>query len=1842
MSSVQECGSDGSCFPATTFGNTSIPPGFGPSNAALAPVDTSSLRSYRSNGNRHETFSDMDGDGDLDRAWIPQNDQTSIDVMLWDGTRFGAARSWIKGPAFPSDGGLPLYSEAGTHEAWLDMNGDGKTDRVWIPAGKKDLYVAMSTGTALGTPQIWLRDQVVPGMTSSSLNGLHEGFGDVDGNGLPDFVFIPPEGTEGETPMYVALNNGTSLSTPKVLFGRRVFPITSEDGRFEDFVDLNGDGLLDYTWIPKFDTITYVALANADTSLPSGVQLDNPTVWSIDDTRPPKDASEKDNFRTFEDVTGDRLADLVFYKMNGACAEIRVAINTGRKFLPSRVFSTSCMGDVPIGSRDATYHQFVDLNDDGRKDHVWIPSDRGMSWVAYSTGTSFGTPQQLWPGQTDFSDFLGIFFFDVDNDGSVDRLFLPANGNLAVLNKGNRVAHRLESITNGFGRQVSITYDTLANPAVYTQDHNALFPVLDAAGGMVVVSRTSISDGIGGFRGRSYRYEGLKMHLQGLGNLGMRRTAEFDEDRPSTLIRDFSQDYTRRLQGMIVGGTTVHLRADRNPSDPLEKQLAATTSFVNRYETSQSNGVFRTRLAKTDTVEHGLYDEFLSRRTTENLVVDAFGNTTSLRTAVYDAAGTVVGETVVTNEFTNDTTSWSLGLLTRSEVVRTLAANPGGSLKRVSTQSWNVTKRLLNNEVIEPDSPEFSVTTSYEYDPFGNRKRTTVAAAGVATRVSTAVYDETGRFPKESTNALNQTTKATYDERGFLTDIEDPNGLVATLGYDGYARRISEKKPDGTKSQATFAGCASGCPANAVYSLKIETDGRPPATQYFDRLGRVVRVQTTNRDGRTVIDDETYDRLGRAVKVSDPYFDGETAYATTAQYDALDRPTRVTNPDNTFSTIAYRAENTITVNELSQSRTETRDPLGMVTSVRDPAGSVVHYRYDEGSNLIEVRDPLDNLTTVTYDRMGRKKTLRDPDKGLLKYTYDPLGQLTSQTDAKGQVTLFAYDILGRADLRVEHDGEATSFTYDTGNKAIGALSRVAQSSCRGLERAACKTKLATTTDYNQTYGFDALGRADRVTTTIAGESFAVSNTFDAFSRTDVTTYPAGAGTALRVRNVYDDRGYLSEITNAGSNVRYWKAETSDARGNLTRSTLGNGLSAVRAFDAVTGQLKGIGAGAAGQPAVQQLAFNFDPLGNLKGRRDELQNITELVTYDNLNRMKSVELQRASGTETTTTDYDAIGNITQRSEVGEYGYGATCDGVKPGPHAVSSVGEHGASNPKTYCYDANGSMVRSGETQVDYAPFGKPVRFVQGATETLFAYGPSRERYRRVDATAAGNTTTTYVAGIFERSAGPEKTTYRYFIGDFAIYTETVEKGGAPVASVHYVHRDHLGSVDTVTDAQGKVVERYSYDPWGKRRNVDGSRATDPTAFSSDITLRGFGNQEQIDPFGLVHMNGRVYDPVIGRFLSADPFVQSPDNLQSFNRYAYVFNNPLSSTDPSGYFSFKKFAKRLFDRTFGKKSIYGAIIRGVRSALRGVAKVWAKVPGLEAVAGAAACFVGGPAGCIAFSQFSAAVQLSAGASLGDVLLGTAVASATGFGLDYGASSIAGTSVVKGFSDVTKGFLNFGLDQLSGGISGGVTAEALGMKFKDGFKSGTLAAAIQTALLPRTAFDANNAGSAAERYERAARNAYTAIARANAITGQLFLAQLELDATRQALQELEPVADKVMQAGIDLATPPKLSTVEGAVSVGAGYAVDILDQAFSGVGEGAALVSAGETVLIAGVVIQGLDLKGRVLELRAKEFDLRGRISSLGRERRNILQSAKADFEGAVKALEAEQAQSRDFR
>ena len=257
----------------------------------------------------------------------------------------------------------------------------------------------------------------------------------------------------------------------------------------------------------------------------------------------------------------------------------------------------------------------------------------------------------------------------------------------------------------------------------------------------------------------------------------------------------------------------------------------------------------------------------------------------------------------------------------------------------------------------------------------------------------------------------------------------------------------------------------------------------------------------------------------------------------------------------------------------------------------------------------------------------------------------------------------------------------------------------------------------------------------------------------------------------------------------------------------------------------------------------------------------------------------------------------------KSDVGAadyvYGTGNAAGAGDAGPHAVVSAGEN------TYAYDDNGNMISGDGRTLTWTSFNKPKTVASTSTNTRFDYGPERARIRQMKVQGATTTTIKYVGTLFEQVAKTGAATeyvHYVFAGERRVAVYAKDNAPTPNEAVRYLHQDHLGSVDTITDESGAVVERLSYDAWGKRRTASGDNSWKDSAIpiTAATTPRGFTDHEHLDDFELVHMNGRVYEPVLGRFLSPDPFVQYPESTQGLNRYTYVFNNPLSFTDPSGY------------------------------------------------------------------------------------------------------------------------------------------------------------------------------------------------------------------------------------------------------------------------------------------------------------------------------------------------------
>jgi RHS repeat-associated protein len=372
----------------------------------------------------------------------------------------------------------------------------------------------------------------------------------------------------------------------------------------------------------------------------------------------------------------------------------------------------------------------------------------------------------------------------------------------------------------------------------------------------------------------------------------------------------------------------------------------------------------------------------------------------------------------------------------------------------------------------------------------------------------------------------------------------------------------------------------------------------------------------------------------------------------------------------------------------------------------------------------------------------------------------------------------------------------------------------------------------------------------------------------------------------------DNISHYQAMVNDSANIYFWRAKSRDAAGRLTSSLVGNGLETKDIYDQATGQLTDIISSFGYATPTRHLNYEYNSLNNVTRRIDQVQGLNETFEYDGLNRLTrsyvNGQIEGVNYDYNITYSYDALGNITNKSDVGDYVYGNQQRNTgNAGPHALLSAGP----DHTGYQYDLNGNMVQGGGRSITWSSFDKPIEFRKdGSVKASFKYGPERFRYLKV--TPESNTY--YLGKAYERIESSNKLEHKYFIyadGQLvAIHIKATDDGEVQPDKTRYLHKDPLGSIDTITDGQGRIISRMSYEPFGARRG-----STVP-----EIINRGFTGHEHVDEMGLIHMNGRVYDPVTARFISADPLIQFPYDQQSYNRHSYVLNNPLNYTDPTGY------------------------------------------------------------------------------------------------------------------------------------------------------------------------------------------------------------------------------------------------------------------------------------------------------------------------------------------------------
>ena len=1598
LKSVQECGTDGTCFKPTVFNWKK--------EKQLSFQSRPGLPSNEWKGEGDQLLQgDWDGDG-------------KTDLMRF---RFATGETFF----YQNDGKFNFKSKSKLADLptkyfqrvplkLVDFNSDGFTDLMTYNSNNGKTHWFLNKGKAFGQlgfqkvtpsgadftetvkwineerPQLiyldWNGDGRTDLMTYHQKTGINHFFFNTSINGKLQFV------KQAKSPLNATLIQG----------GEGIYP-----------GDWNGDGLTDILWYDK-KSGTNRWILNAAQGAATSIRFETP----INNRIPAAEIKEGMGIQ-FGNWNGDGLTDIMWYDKKP---------NKGKWWCNKgdlKFQFTPVTGILSTHLSESKRVHFLDYNGDGADDLV----------IQQTNGYTIWFPNN---GKLHFEDYIqkpgGINLpYDKEGQPQNNLTVFGGYGETGILdvfqwNKKTGVnnfycthlttSNIIDKIVQGNGAAIDINYRPITNPDVYTKEKSAIYPEFDFQAKFFVVCDYQVDNGIGGKSKMIYKYKGAKMDLRGRGFRGFKEVTTIDETSGIITERIYNRDH-RFISSPLLKNTT------RLKDGTLINETINRPTIVDFFKNG-NKGVQFSHTAESITRSYELDGKLISEiKTTQEM--DDFGN---VKTMVADYGNGYQDITKNSYDTQNQfRKQFILGRLSRSEVTR-IAPRQAPVIK-VAAFEYDEQSGLLTKEITEPDRPiEERIEKTYQHDAFGNiLKSTTTFFNGTAmeSRSTVTTYDKTGRFLLSTTNDLGHTSTTIYDPiLGHPITETDINGLKMSNEYDAFGRVLKTTLPDGNWSAQAYISCASGnCPDKAIFFIEKTSSVNPLIREYYDLLGRAIQTTSIGFDGKTIYQKIEFSDQGLVTQKSEPHYSNETPNWVQMGYDVLGRETIMVAPGRHISRTYYNGLKTTYINPKSQKRVIEKNVLDQLLSVTDNEGNKIEYRYSPTGNMTEMIDPKGNIIQLEYDYWGNRIALHDSSMGSYFYDYNGIGELIGQTDPKGNQVALNYDPLGRMSQRTESEG-VTNWIYDTKPMGKGRLSSMESNDY----------------SYQSELIYDELGRVKKTKESFGGKTYQISTAFDSKGRIQTVDYPS----SFTVRYIYNEHNYLAEVRHANTNQLYWKADKTNAKGQLIQQTLGNNTQSNYKYNATTNWLESIQT-KGGSTEVQDLNYVYDNLGNLVFRHNKIQQVEERFTYDKLNRLTSSAVK---GQDEITIEYDLLGNIIHKSDVGRYFYGEN----NAGPHQLTKI------------EGINGEIPcpPSAEAEFTYTSFNKVNQIEKDSFRQEINYSPNRkrtiQRYYLHDKLVK---TKIHIGSLLEVEITDTLTRELYYIrgngGVIAVHNEQT-KGKA---YTHYWHKDHLGSVQSVTDQNAAIVQVLSFDAWGKRRNIDGSPIP-PKDFKYD---RGFTGHEHIDWFDLINMNGRIYDPVIGRFISPDPFIQAPDNLQNWNRYAYVLNNPLNYTDPSGY-NWNP-VQDILDA--GKKA-YNKAKELVNDSLDFLDDNWKTIAVVAATIAVGVMTAGVGAGVMGAILSGAAAGFTGGA-LSTILAGGSVSDALAAGikgaiiggatagLTYGVGSLAG-GAVKGVAQAggSKGVAKlayYGVKAVGHGVVQGASRVANGGKFKHGFISGAVSAA-----------------------------------------------------------------------------------------------------------------------------------------------------------------------------------------
>lgn len=414
-------------------------------------------------------------------------------------------------------------------------------------------------------------------------------------------------------------------------------------------------------------------------------------------------------------------------------------------------------------------------------------------------------------------------------------------------------------------------------------------------------------------------------------------------------------------------------------------------------------------------------------------------------------------------------------------------------------------------------------------------------------------------------------------------------------------------------------------------------------------------------------------------------------------------------------------------------------------------------------------------------------------------------------------------------------------------------------------------------DIQKRYEYDNLGLVKKQTTQIGYTQYHQLQTYDSFSRPSVTTYPNGT-VSVASKAHYNSYGYPYKTSRVSDGYSLSEVITMNSRGQVTEMKNGNNVTSTYGHDIQTGWLASINV-AKSSALLHRLEIGHDVRGNVKSKRSNYasssgigSDFTETYSYDVLNRLEKRTIGYTAGSNSLPSafkgtheyTYDNWGNLKYKTGTGHYKYNSTKVHQLEGVYSNYSNSVY--SGPKySFTYDNNGNVTSDGTRTFTYGSFDKPTRITKGSATSDMKYGVDRELYYKDDTTVENGSSVRYrryYFGAYEKvvrtGGNGNMTEHKYNIGN-AVLTY---RSGSNTTS--FVHHDNQGSVIATTNYLGQVDTQDIYDPFGKQSEV--YRAPVYITSLPPITDRGYTGHKQMNHVDIIHMNGRIYDATLGRFL----------------------------------------------------------------------------------------------------------------------------------------------------------------------------------------------------------------------------------------------------------------------------------------------------------------------------------------------------------------------------------------